>query len=111
MKGYYEHVYGRRVIVINFMLSDFTQKIVIFHELGHAILHSSRVSAIMHDKILHYSGTIENEANKFTAELLLNNYDMDNIEYCDYYADEVSADENDRLLLEKSKEIKFSNRY
>lgn len=108
LRGYYKHLRGVKIIVINSTLSVFTQKIVLSHELGHAVLHSSRSVALMHDKILHYSSTVENEANKFAAELLLHDYDTDNIEICDYYSDEISTDENDRKLLEKLKEIKFS---
>ena len=65
----------------------------------------------MHRHILQYSNIMENEANKFAAELLLNGYDTDNIEYCDYYCDEVSNEENDRVLLERLREFKFSNKY
>ena len=54
---------------------------------------------------------MENEANKFAAELLLNRYDTDNTEYCDYYSDEILANENDKALLERLKEFKFSNKY
>lgn len=54
---------------------------------------------------------MENEANKFVAELLLNGYDTDNTEYCDYYSDEILANENDKALLERLKEFKFSNKY
>ncbi len=111
LKGYYKHPRGRKVIVINSLLSKFAQTIVIAHELGHAILHSSSAAALMHKHILRYSNTMENEANKFAAELLLNGYDNDNIEYCDYYIDEISANENDRILLERLKEFKFSNKY
>ena len=111
LKGYYKHPRGIKIIVVNSELSKFTQKIVLAHELGHAILHSSRSVALMHNKILHYSSTVENEANKFAAEFLLHNYDTDNIEYCDYYTEEISTNDNDRKLLEKLKEIKFSDRY
>ena len=57
----------------------------------------------MHRHILQYSNIMENEANKFAAELLLNGYDIDNIEYYYCYCDEVS---NERL-----REFKFSNKY
>ena len=111
LKGYYKHPRGRKIIVINSLLSKFAQIIVLAHELGHAILHSGSTVALMHRHILQYSSIMENEANKFAAELLLNGYDTDNIEYCDYYCDEVSNDENDRVLLEKLREFKFSNKY
>ena len=110
LKGYYKHPRGVKIVVVNSELSEFTQKIVLAHELGHAILHSSRSVALMHNKILHYSSTVENEANKFAAELLLNGYASDNNEYCDYYTEEISTNDNDRKLLEKLKEIKFGNK-
>ena len=111
LKGYYKHPRGRKVIVINSLVSKFTQTIVIAHELGHAILHSSSTAALMHKHILQYGNILENEANKFAAELLLNGYDTDNIEYSYCYCDEVSNDENDRVLLERLREFKFSNKY
>ena len=111
LKGYYKHPQGRKVIVVNSLLSKFAQIIVLARELGHAILHSGSTVALMHRHILQYSNIMENEANKFAAELLLNGYDTDNIEYCDYYCDEVSNDENDRVLLERLREFKFSNKY
>ena len=55
LKGYYKHPRGRKVIVINSLLSKFAQTIVIAHELGHAILHSSSTAALMHKHILLYS--------------------------------------------------------
>ena len=53
LKGYYKHPRGRKVIAINFLLSKFAQTIVIAHELGHAILHSSSTVALMHKHILY----------------------------------------------------------
>ena len=41
LKGCYNHPRGRKVIVINSLLSKFAQMIIIAHELGRAILHSS----------------------------------------------------------------------
>ena len=105
LKGYYKHLQGRKVIVVNSLLSKFAQIIVLARELGHAILHSGSTVALMYRHILQYSNIMENEANKFAAELLLNGYDTDNIEYCDYYCDEVSNDENDRVLFRKIKII------
>ena len=111
LKGYYKHSYGKKVIVINSIFSAFKQKIILAHELGHAVLHSSSTVALMHNHILQYGNAIENEANKFAAELLMNGYNTDNIEYCDYFCDEISTDEDDRKLLNQLRELKFSNKY
>ena len=97
--------------MVNSLLSKFAQIIVLAHELGHAILYSGSTVALMHRHILQYSNIMENEANKFAAELLLTGYDTDNIEYCDYYCDELSNDENDKVLLERLREFKFSNKF
>ena len=94
--------------MVNSLLSKFVQIIVPAHELGRAILYSGSTVALMYRHILQYSNIMENEANKFAAELLLNGYDTDNIEYYYCYCDEVS---NDGILLERLREFKFSNKY
>ena len=48
LKGYYKHPQGRKVIVVNSLLSKFAQIIVLARELGHAILHSGSTVALMH---------------------------------------------------------------
>ena len=111
VKGFCKSTMGMKIIMINSVFSAFAQKIILAHELGHAILHSDYDTAFMKDHFLHYSDILENEANKFAAELLINAYDNDNIEYCDYYCDEVSTDEFDRELLNRLRKFRFSNKY
>ena len=111
IKGYFTQNKGIMYIVLNTAFSEFAQKIILAHELGHAVLHSDQKTSLMKTHFLHYSNSLENEANKFAAELLINAYDNDNIEYCDYYCDEVSTDEFDRELLNRLREFRFSNKY
>lgn len=111
IKGCFKSRMGEKVILTNSVFSAFAQKIILAHELGHAILHSDHDTAFMKDRFLNYSNTLENEANKFAAELLINAYDNDNIEYCDYYCDHVSTNEFDRELLNRLREFRFSNKY
>ena len=111
VKGFCKSTMGMKIIMINSVFSAFAQKIILAHELGHAILHSDYDTAFMKDHFLSFSDILENEANKFAAELLINAYDNDNIEYCDYYCDEVSTDEFDRELLNRLREFRFSNKY
>ena len=42
IKGIYKKILGNRFIVINENLDEFCQKVVLAHELGHAILHNSK---------------------------------------------------------------------
>ena len=81
------------------------------HKLGHATLYLSRVIALMYDKILNYNSTVENETNKFATELLLDRFDANNIQYYNYDPDEVFTNQNNKLLLEKLKELKLGNKY
>lgn len=78
-KGYFLSANGRKFIVINSMLDEISQKVVLAHELGHALLHSSKGIYFMRDNILFPRGIVENEANKFAAELLINEKEIDKL--------------------------------
>ena len=98
LKGYYKHPRGRKIIVINSLLSKFAQVIVLAHELGHAVLHSNSTAAYLHNNVRFHDSIMENEANKFAAELLANYED-----HTDYYYENMTEYEHDRKLLEKLK--------
>ena len=99
LKGYYKHPRGRKVIVVNSLLSKFAQIIVLAHELGHAVLHSNSTAAFLHNNIRFQNSIIENEANKFAAELLANHVDE-----TDYYYEDMTEYEHDKNLLENIKQ-------
>lgn len=83
IKGIYKKILGNRFIVINENLDEFCQKVVLAHELGHAILHNSKeVQALKdYDLFPRLNNKIEMEANTFAAELLIDdNYIDDYIE-------------------------------
>lgn len=69
-----------KFIVINENLSEFSQMIVLVHELGHAILYDSREMQTLKDYDLFpkYRNKIEVEANIFTSELM---YDENREDY------------------------------
>lgn len=67
-------------------ISLINQKIVLCHELGHALLHSEKSELFAKEHFLHYSSKLENEANEFAVWLLLKQYKVlteEMIEACD----------------------------
>lgn len=70
IKGYYKKVLKNKYIVINDNLDDYSKKIVLCHELGHALYHSSKNTLLMKNNFLCYTPELESEANEFTVELM-----------------------------------------
>lgn len=70
IKGYYKKVLKNKYIVINNNLDDYSKKIVLCHELGHALYHSSKNTLLMKNNFLCYTPELENEANEFAVELM-----------------------------------------
>lgn len=101
IKGIYKKVVTNKFIVINENLDKFCQKVVLAHELGHAILHHSKEIQALKDYDLFpkYSNQIEIEANTFAAELLIDD-DFDNDEY-------IENPSIDIRILEQLKELKY----
>lgn len=78
VRGFFKKILRRKYIFINSELSEFDQKLVCAHELGHAILHSSNRIQFLIDntKILRRS-KIEDEANLFASWLLFSEDDIE----------------------------------
>ncbi len=70
--GSYRLLNRKKVIFINSNLSYHQRKIVIAHELGHAILHPEVNCYFIENKTLLLKSKIEREANIFACELLIN---------------------------------------
>lgn len=75
--GFFKKELGKKFIVVNSNLSESMQQIVIAHELGHAILHSNNNSIYIHEYTLFPRGRVEIEANMFSAELLIDENEID----------------------------------
>lgn len=75
--GFFRKELRRKFIVVNSNLDEHTQILVIAHELGHALLHSSSATTYIHEYTLFPRGKVEIEANKFAAELLIDEKDID----------------------------------
>lgn len=98
-KGVFKIILGNKFILINEKLSEYSQKVVLCHELGHAILHSSKEIRLLKDYCLFPKGAeIEIQANKFAAELL---YD-DTLDDYEYNLD------IDIWVLEELRKLKFN---
>ena len=102
IKGIYKKVVTNKFIVINENLDKFCQKVVLAHELGHAILHHSKEIQALKDYDLfpRYTNQIEIEANTFAAELLIDDT-FDNYEY-------IENPSIDIRILEQLRELKTS---
>ena len=103
VKGVYKKVLTNKFIVLNEKMDAFCQKVVLTHELGHAILHNSQNIQTLKDYNLfpETNSKIELEANIFTAELLIDD---------DFFCDEsIENPSIDIKILEQLKELKYKN--
>lgn len=74
MSGYYLSYRGEKCIVINSEIDNACQKkVVMAHELGHAVLHENNYCMFYSETLLSRSKP-EREANEFAAEFLIPDY-------------------------------------
>ena len=72
IKGFYMECKRIKSITVNSDLPEIIQKIIVAHELGHAVLHRTSTVQAFHEVVMFDSSSIkEKEANLFAAELLL----------------------------------------
>ena len=77
VRGFFKKILRRKYIFINSELSEFDQKLVCAHELGHAILHSSnRIQFLIDNTKILRKNKIEDEANLFASWLLFPSDDV-----------------------------------
>lgn len=77
VKGFYLESKRIRTITVNCDLPLVIQKIIVAHELGHAVLHRSGGTLAFHDVTMYDSTSVfEKEANLFAAEYLLSDDDV-----------------------------------
>ncbi len=71
--GYYKYLKRRRYIFINSNIKDNSyHKVILAHELGHAIMHRTQNCTFMNGYTLLLTSKIERQANRFAAHLLIN---------------------------------------
>lgn len=69
--GHYTYMKRKKVFFINENLDEISQHFCIAHELGHAILHTKSNVYFNSSKTFFVQAKLENEADKFAAELLI----------------------------------------
>ena len=79
---------NHRYIFINQSLSEHEQRLVMAHELGHALLHRKENCYFIRNQTLLLNSKKEIEANKFAMELLLPDSFL--AEYRDFTIDQIS---------------------
>jgi Zn-dependent peptidase ImmA (M78 family) len=77
IKGYYANILGNKFIIINSSLSETMQRVVVAHELGHAIFHGDIEIGFIRKNTIMNTSQYEHQANEFAAELLINTDDLD----------------------------------
>ena len=94
-KGFFIKQFNVRCIVINSMLSLRLQKVVLAHELGHAVLHESYAGddGLRDFTLFAETSNMESEANIFAADLLISDEDI-----LEYVEESRSAYEVARFL-------------
>lgn len=100
LKGIFKKVITNNFIVINENLDEFCQKVVLAHELGHAILHNSKNIQTLKDYDLFpkYTNRLEVEANTFASELIIDE-NLDDYEYIENLKVDIE-------ILEQLKKLK-----
>ncbi len=103
-KGYYIKVGKNKFIIINSNLTEDEKRVVLAHEIGHAVMHSSKEIHFLRENTLFPKGRHENEANKFAAELLI---DLNSVDKC--YIEELSLEQLARFMMVPKEliELKF----
>lgn len=83
IKGFYKKILSKKYIFVNSELNNFEQKLVLAHELGHALLHSSKDFEFMIDytRLIRRS-KIKQEANEFASYLIFGEFEYNHdLEY------------------------------
>lgn len=86
--GCYMYLKRHRCIFLNENLSEHELKLVMAHELGHAILHRTQNCYFIRHKTFLSIDKIEIEANKFAMELLIPDESLS--EYKEYTIEQIS---------------------
>lgn len=87
-EGCYMFLKNHRYIFINENLPEHEQRLVMAHELGHAILHRKENCYFIRNKTLLLNSKKEIEANRFAMELLVPDSFLE--EYRDFTIDQIS---------------------
>lgn len=98
-QGCYIYMKRRKCIFLDQNLEEQEEKMVLAHELGHAVMHRKQNCYFLREKTLLLPG-IEREANLFAAELLIPEETI--LEYPDYSIEQLA-----RLLGYRERFVKL----
>ena len=77
IKGFFLEQYHIQTIIVNSDLPYSLQRLILCHEIGHAMLHRKNGICTFHDvSLFDMSGSLEQEANLFAAEFLLDDEEV-----------------------------------
>lgn len=107
IKGFYQYYRRNRIIYINSLISKEWQTITCAHELGHALLHKKLNIVFLEHNTFYIKDKYENQANKFAAELLINDDLL--AQYKGFTIDQIAASEHIPIELLKLKFEKAQN--
>lgn len=91
--GFFKKILRRKFIILNMTIinDEITLKMVIAHELGHAILHGSDLAFFLHDHTEYNRGRFEKEATLFAAHLLIDDSKIDPVELREYSSAQIAS--------------------
>lgn len=88
---FYRNEFGDEFIYIIPGLERYEERLIIAHELGHAILHTHLNATFYTTDNLFIKNKFEVQANKFAAELLINEDELDKSEIQDMSLEQLSS--------------------
>lgn len=100
-KGYFIKTLRNKFIVVNSALEEWERKIVLAHELGHAVLHFSEPIYFIREYTLFPVGPYEQEANKFAAELLIDDDEIKELKHTSTACIAATLEINEELVKYK----------
>lgn len=92
IKGFFQRTLeGYEIIHINSEIPEEEMKYICAHELGHAILHTDISISFFIENSLQVKNKYEIQADKFAAELLLYNIELEQCDYKEMSISQLSA--------------------
>lgn len=92
--GCYMYLKKHRCIFLSYELDHNALRLVMAHELGHAILHLKENCYFMHNKTLLLTSKIERQANMFAAELLISDETIKEYFGCGYTLEQIAEEQH-----------------
>ncbi|MPQ44592.1 ImmA/IrrE family metallo-endopeptidase [Clostridium tarantellae] len=92
IKGFFQRTpNGFKIIHLNSTLDTKESKYILAHELGHAILHTHLSIGLFLENNLLIKNKYENEADKFAAELLIDDHIIRDVEFSELNVEQICS--------------------